>query len=52
MCISEEIWLALCMLGNFLDSTSSADIFKKSFLKKNSFKNTNRVLNSLDPDQA
>ena len=31
---------------------SSADLFSKSSFSKNSFTNTKRVSNSLDPDQA
>ena len=35
-----------------LHNLSSADCFLKSTFSKNSFKNTIRVSNSLDPDQA
>ena len=31
---------------------SSADFFQNQFFSKNSFRNTIRVSNSLDPDQA
>ena len=41
--------LAVCQLGNFL---LSADFFSKSIFSHNSFKNTFRVSNSLDPDHA
>ena len=39
------------MLGNFTILLSSADIFQNYFFSKNSFMNTIRVSNSLDPDQ-
>ena len=40
------------MMGNFYDFLSSAKKFSKSTFSKNSFRNTIRVSNSLDPDQA
>ena len=40
------------LLGNFAYFLSSADFFKMNFSKKNSFRNTIRVLNSLDSHQA
>ena len=40
------------MLGNLHASLSSADFFPKSSFSKISFRNTIRVTNSLDPDQA
>ena len=43
--------LTLFMLGNFTCVMPSADFFKRTF-SKNSFRNTLRVSNSLDPDQA
>ena len=43
--------LTLCMLGNH-DFLLSADSFSKSTFWKNSFENTIRVSNSLDPDWA
>ena len=43
--------LTFCMLGTFSFFLSPADFSKSSFLK-NSFRNTIRVSNSLDPDQA
>ena len=39
--------VTLCMLGNFYDFVS-----RLITLKKKSFRNTTRVSNSLDPDQA
>ena len=46
--------LYLCMLGNFtcLNYLSSVELFKTTFLKKTSFRNTIRVSNSLDPDHC
>ena len=44
--------LTLCPLGVFPALLSSADFFSKSTFSKNSFRNTIRVSNSLDPDQA
>ena len=45
--------LTLCLLGNFYDTFSSADVFSTStFSKKKSFRNAIRVSNSLDPDQV
>ena len=44
--------LTLCPLGVFPAFSSSADFFSKSTFSKNSFKNTIKVSNSLDPDQA
>ena len=41
--------LTHCILGNFL---SSADFFQNQLFEKNSFRNTIRMSNSLDPDQA
>ena len=35
----------------FMLLLSSADIFKKKYFSKNSFRNTTRVSNGLDPDQ-
>ena len=40
--------LASCLLGNFAYFLSSADFFKINFAK-NSFRNTIRVADSLDP---
>ena len=41
------------MLGNFAYSFLSADIFfQNQLFRKISFRNTTRVSNSLDPDQA
>ena len=40
------------LLGNFAFFLSFAIFFSKSTLSKNSFRNTIRVSNSLDPDQA
>ena len=42
--------LVLVMLANFPCSLSPADYFAKSTFSKNSFRNTVRVSNSLDPD--
>ena len=39
-------------LGNFHDYLSSADFFSKFTYLKNSFRNTIKVSNGLDPDQA
>ena len=45
--------LTLCLLDILHAFLSSVDLFSKiNFLKKKSFRNTIRVLNSLDPDQA
>ena len=44
--------VALCILGNFSCFLSSADFFQNHFFSKNSFRNTIRVSNSLDPDKA
>ena len=44
--------LTLCLLGNFHAFLSSADFFLISTLSKNSFRNTIRVSNNLDLDQA
>ena len=44
--------LTLCLLGIFSHFLSSADFFQKFFFLKNSFRNTIKVSNSLDPDQA
>ena len=46
--------LALCMLGNFpcfFFILSGDFFFSKLTISKNYFRNTNRVSNSLDPDQ-
>ena len=40
------------MLGNFSCFLSSADFFSKSSVSKYSFRNTTRVSNSWDADQA
>ena len=48
----EEVLLTLCMLGNFSWYIVSADFFPKSTFLKISFRNTIRVSNNLDPDQA
>ena len=42
--------LTLCILGDF--ALSSADFFSKLTFSKISFRNTIRVSNRLDPDQA
>ena len=39
-------------MGNFQAFLSSADFFSKSTFSENSFRNTIRVSNSLDPGQA
>ena len=44
--------LTICLLGNFSCFLSSADFFQNQLFFKNSFRNTIRVSNSLDPDQA
>ena len=44
--------LTLSMLGNFPCFFCLLQIFSKSFFRKNSFRKTIRVSNSLDPDQA
>ena len=44
--------LTLCMLGNFQCYFSSAGCFQNHICAKNSFRNTIRVSNSLDPDQS
>ena len=47
-----EAPLTLCPLGNFLCFFCNLlSFFKKKMLSKNSFRNTIRVSNSLDPDQ-
>ena len=38
------------MLGNFMSLFSSADFFSRELLSKISFRNMNRVSNSMDPD--
>ena len=43
--------LTLCMLSNFTCFLSSAD-FLINFFEKKSFRNTIKVSNNLDPDQA
>ena len=44
---------SLCMLGNFACFLSSADIFfQNQLFLKNSFHNTIKVSNSLDPNQS
>ena len=49
----EELVVSCCMMGNFACFLlSSADFFSKSSFLKNSFRNTIRVSNSLNPDQA
>ena len=49
--VPEDKSISLCMLGNFsFFLFLSADISKKKS-SKNSFRNTIRVSNSLDPDQ-
>ena len=49
--VYDEALLTLCMLGNFsMRLLSSAHFFKINFFK-NSFRNTIRVSNGLDPDQ-
>ena len=44
--------LTLCLQGNFACFFVNTDFFSKSTFSKNSFRNTIRVSNSLDPDQA
>ena len=45
--------LTLCMLGKVLMLfVSSVDFFKKRLINKNSFKNTIRLSNNLDPDEG
>ena len=44
--------LTLCLLGIFSCFCRCADMFQNQFFSKNSFRNTIRVSNSLDPDQA
>ena len=44
--------LTLWILGNFSSFFCRLLIFSKSNFSKNSFRNTTRVSNSLDPDQA
>ena len=47
------VLLTLCMLGNFVCFfLSSLDFFFKINFFKKKFRNTIRVSNSLDPDQA
>ena len=41
-----------CLLGSSACFLSFADFFSNSTFSKNSFRNTIRVPNSLDPDQA
>ena len=41
-----------CLLGNFACCFSAADLFQNQLFQKNSFRNTIRVSNILDPDQA
>ena len=43
---------SLCLLGILHACSSSADFFSKSTFSKNTFMNTIRVSNSLDPDQV
>ena len=43
--------LSLCMLGNFHDFLSAVFFSNPTFFLKNSFSNTIRLSNSLDPDQ-
>ena len=50
--IGLQICLTLCTLDNFACFLSSVDFFFKLTFSKISFKNTIRVSNSLDPDQA
>ena len=47
-----KILLTLCLLGNLSYFLSSANFFKINFFRKNSFRITIRVANSLDSDQA
>ena len=52
-CITVFIsFLTHCILGNFSCILSSADFFSKLIFQKNSFRNTIRMSNSLDPDQV
>ena len=44
--------LTLCLLCNFACSLPSSDIFSRSTVSKNSFRDTIRVSKSLDPEQA
>ena len=44
--------LTLCLLGSFSCFLSSAFFLQNHFFSKNSLRNTIRVSNSLDPDQA
>ena len=44
--------LTLCMLGNFACFLLSVDFLLKLTFSKKSFRNTIRVSNNLDPDQA
>ena len=44
--------LTLCMLGNFACFFVVCGFFLKLTFSKKSFRNTIRVSNSLDPDQA
>ena len=50
--LNEAVAVTLCLLGNFSCFLPSADFFFKSTFLKNSFRNTIRVSNSLDPDQV
>ena len=45
-------YLTLCLLGNFACLLSSANLIFRNQLSQNYFRNTIRVSNSLDPDQA
>ena len=47
-----KITVTLCILGNFYAFLSFADFFSKSTFWKNSYRNSIRVTNRLDPDQA
>ena len=49
---TEEYWFTLCLQGNFSCFFVGCWFFSKSTFSKNSFWNTIRVSNSLDPDQA
>ena len=52
-CVWQPLWLTLCMLGKLYDIfLSSAEIFQNHFFGFFSSRNTIRVSNSLDPDQA
>ena len=45
-------WVTLCLLGSFHAFLLSADFSQNPLFIKNTFENTIRVSNSLDPDQA